>query len=79
VLDTLGSALPELCLTLPSGEVVDFLMYGRGAAGRPPPPPCSDNNIPLPREVPHDEWAGIYATVRIHFVDERQAKRQQLL
>lgn len=34
----------------------DFLMY--------------DENIPLPREVAHDEWAGIYATVRVQFVDD---------
>lgn len=30
-----------------------------------------DDNIPLPREVAHDEWAGIYATVRVQFVDQR--------
>lgn len=63
VLDTPGSALPELCFVLPSGEVLDFYMY--------------DNNVPLPLEVGHDEWAGIYATVRLNFLDDRPEKRSK--
>lgn len=39
-------------------SVVDFLMY--------------DENVPLPKEVGHDEWAGIYATVRVQFVEPRK-------
>lgn len=31
----------------------------------------------LPSEVPHDEWAGIYATVRIQFQDDPPTKRQR--
>ena len=55
VLDVPGSALPEFCLVLPTGEVLDFLMY--------------DESIRFPNEVPHDEGAGIYATLRIQFTD----------
>lgn len=61
VLDTPGSALPELCFVLPTGEVLDFVMY--------------DDNIPLPNEVAHDEWAGIFATVRVQFVDDAKRPR----
>lgn len=49
------AALPELCFVLPSGDVLDFVEYG--------------DNIPLPEECPSDEWAGIYATVRIQMMD----------
>lgn len=50
----------ELCITLPSGEVLDFLMYDSG----------SGSVVTLPAEVPHDEWAGIHATVRLQLVGE---------
>lgn len=50
-----GSALPEVCFVLPTGEVVDFEMYDGGM---------------VPTEGPHDEWAGMYATVRISLVDD---------
>lgn len=61
-LDTPGSSVPEICLTLPSGEILDFQMY--------------DGAADLPNEVPHDEWAGIYATVRVVFLkdDAKQAR-----
>ena len=53
---------PEICLTLPSGEVVDFQMY--------------DGAENLPNEVPHDEWAGIHAIVRLMLssVDVKRAR-----
>ena len=62
VTDTIGSALPEFCLVLPTGEVVDFEQY--------------DDNIPLPREVPQDGWACINAMFTIQF-EEPPPKRQR--
>ena len=53
--DVIGSALPELCFLLPSGNLLDFAEY--------------DDNIPLPDECPSDEWAGVHATVRIQLLD----------
>ena len=51
VTDALGSALPEVCLVLPTGEVLDFVMY--------------DPATPLPMEVAHDEYADVRVTVRV--------------
>ena len=60
VSDTIGSALPEICLVLPSGEVLDFVQY--------------DGNIVLPAVVPQDEWASISALLTVVF-DEPPIKR----
>lgn len=60
--DTTGSALPEFCIVLPSGEIVDFQQY--------------DDNIPLPAEVPQDGSAGVSAMFTIHF-DEPPPKRRR--
>ena len=58
----IGLHPPEICLTLPSGEVVDFQMY--------------DGAENLPNEVPHDEWSGIHAIVRLMLssVDVKRAR-----
>ena len=40
---------------LPSGDVLDLLQY--------------DENIPLPAEVPQDEWACINAMLTVQFED----------
>lgn len=58
VTDNPCAALPELCFTLPSGEILDFLMF-------------DEINSPIPAEVAHDEWAGIYATVRLQTIDNQ--------
>ena len=36
-----------------------------------------DETMPLPMEVPHDEWAGIYATVRVQMVFRDPRKRSR--
>ena len=43
---------------LPSGETLDFVEYG--------------DNILLPEECPSDDWAGVYATVRIQSIDNTE-------
>ena len=63
VSDTVGSALPEFCLVLPTGEVLEFAQYG--------------DNIPLPSVVPQDEWAAINAVFTVQF-DEHGAKRARV-
>lgn len=62
--DAIGSALPELCFVLPSGDMVDFIEY--------------NDNIPLPEERPSDDWAGMHATVRIQLLDELDVTNVQL-
>ena len=64
VTDTIGSALPEFCLVIPSGEMLDFIQYNA--------------NIPLPDEVAQDDWSGISAMLTVQF-DEPQVKRQRTL
>ena len=61
VTDSIGSALPEFCLVLPSGEVLDIAQY--------------DDNIRLPDEVPQDEWASVNAMLTIQFDEPVTAKR----
>ena len=61
VTDTIGSALPEFCLVLPSGEILDFIQY--------------DGNIVLPNEVPHDDWSGINAMLTVQFEEPVTTKR----
>ena len=63
VRDTVTLALPEFCLVLPTGEVVDLQQY--------------DDNIPLPAEVPQDESACINALLAIQF-EEPRAKKQRV-
>ena len=63
VIDTVGSALPEFCLTLPSGEVLDLVQY--------------DPIVSLPDEVPHDECAAIIAMLTIQFEEPAAVKRQR--
>lgn len=60
VVDAVGAGLPEFCLVLPSGEVLDFVQYG--------------DAIVLPREVIHDEYAGISVLLTVQF-DEAPVKR----
>ena len=60
--DNVGASLPEFCLVLPTGEVVDFVQY--------------DDNIPLPAEVPQDEYACISALLAVQF-EEPPPKRQR--
>lgn len=62
IIDHLGSAIPELCVVLASGEVADFMMYGEG-------------RCPLPIEVPSDEYSNIFAVVLLDLVDENCNKR----
>ena len=60
VLDTPASSLPEVCLTLPTGEMVDFL----GQVGHLSlPAPMYGETIELPREIAQDEAASVYATI----------------
>ena len=47
--------LPEFCVVLPTGEVIDFEQYGE--------------TIPLPAETPQDETATISAMLTIQFED----------
>ena len=62
VTDTIGSALPEFCIVLPSGEVVDFIQY--------------DGNI-LADEVCQDEWASINAMLTVQFEEPPPQKKQR--
>jgi hypothetical protein len=62
--DTIPSALPEFCFTLPSGEVLDFEQY--------------DGNLVLPAEAPQDEWAAVSALFVVQYEDPPTAKRQRL-
>ena len=58
--DTIGSALPEFCVVLPSGEVLDLQQY--------------DDNIPVPTEAPQDNWACVSAMFVVQF-EEPAVKR----
>ena len=60
VTDSVGSALPEFCLVLPSGELLDIAQY--------------DDNIPLPDEVQQDDWSSVSAMLTVQF-DEPSSKR----
>ena len=60
VTDSVGSALPEFCLVLPSGEILDIAQY--------------DDNIRLPDEVPQDDWASVNAMLTVQF-EEPAPKR----
>jgi hypothetical protein len=54
--------LPEFCLVLPTGEVIDFPQY--------------DDNIALPAEVGQDETVGINAMLTVQF-EEAPVKRSR--
>ena len=62
VTDSVGSALPEFCLVLPSGELLDIAQY--------------DDNIPLPDEVQQDDWSSVSAMLTVQF-DEPPSKRSR--
>lgn len=63
VRDAAGSALPEFCVVLPNGRVVDFAQY--------------DDNIPLPAEVLADDNACINALLTLHFEEAAAPKRMR--
>ena len=60
VTDSVGSALPEFCLVLPTGDVLDIAQY--------------DDTILVPDEVQQDEWASVSAMSTIQF-EEPATKR----
>lgn len=62
VRDAVTAALPEFCLVLPTGEVIDMEQY--------------DDNIPLPAEVQHDENASASALLMVQF-EEPPPKRSR--
>jgi hypothetical protein len=62
VTGNVGASLPEFCVVLPSGEVVDFQQY--------------DDNIPVPAEGPQDAWACISALLTVQF-EVPPVKRQR--
>jgi hypothetical protein len=64
VTDSVGSALPEFCLVLPSGEVLDIAQYG--------------DNIHTPDEVQQDEWASVNVMLTIQF-DEPAPKPRTMV
>ena len=90
VTDTVGSSLPPGgCLRRSGvprgGSCASPCRAGRSwtspsgmpPRGHPPERVMYDEAGLLPVEVPHDEWAGIYATVRISFLDEPPTKKQR--
>ena len=60
VTDAIGSALPEFCVVLPAGDVLDLQQY--------------DDNIPLPAEVSADNSACINALFVIQFEEPAQKR-----
>ena len=60
VTDSIGSALPEFCLVMPSGEILDIQQY--------------DGNIVLPDEVPPDEWASVSVLLTVQFEEPPQKR-----
>ena len=60
VTDRVGSALPEFCLVLPTGDGLDIAQY--------------DDTILVPDEVQQDEWASVSAMLTIQF-EEPATKR----
>jgi hypothetical protein len=61
--DVVTASLPEFCLLLPSGQVLDLAQY--------------DDNAPLPAEVPPDETAGVTASLLVEIGEAADGSRSK--